>query len=115
MGYSTPSQNLPLTNLISKANPGIAHYKFYVDDGFSGTNFNRPGFKEMLADIEAGYIKAVIVKDMSLLGRNYLEVGMYTEIMFPEKDIRFIAVHDGVDSDRGDGDLTPFRSITNEW
>lgn len=94
---------------------GIGHYKFYVDDGFSGTNFNRPGFKEMLADIEAGRISTVIVKDMSRFGRNYLEVGMYTEIMFPEKDIRFIAVNDGVDSDQDDGDFTPFRNIINEW
>ncbi len=88
---------------------GIKHYKFYVDDGYSGTNFNRPGFKEMLADIEAGHISTVVVKDMSRFGRNYLEVGMYTEIMFPEKDIRFIAVNDGVDSDRDDSDFTPFR------
>ena len=94
---------------------GIGHYKFYVDDGYSGTNFNRPGFKEMLADIEAGRISTVIVKDMSRFGRNYLEVGMYTEIMFPEKDIRFIAVNDGVDSARDDGDFTPFRNIINEW
>ncbi len=94
---------------------GIKHYKFYVDDGYSGTNFNRPGFKEMLADIEAGHISTVVVKDMSRFGRNYLEVGMYTEIMFPEKDIRFIAVNDGVDSDRDDSDFTPFRNIINEW
>jgi len=93
----------------------IGHYKFYVDDGYSGTNFNRPGFKEMLADIDAGHISTVIVKDMSRFGRNYLEVGMYTEIMFPEKDIRFIAVNDGVDSDRDDSDFTPFRNIINEW
>ncbi len=77
--------------------------------------FNRPGFKEMLADIEAGHISTVIVKDMSRFGRNYLEVGMYTEIMFPEKDIHFIAINDGVDSDRDDSDFTPFRNIINEW
>lgn len=65
----------------------------------------------MLADIEAGQINTVIVKDMSRFGRNYLEVGMYTEIMFPEKNIRFIAVNDGVDSDRDDSDFTPFRNI----
>lgn len=94
---------------------GIGHYKFYVDDGYSGTNFNRPGFQEMLADIEAGHIRTIIVKDMSRFGRNYLEVGMYTEIMFPEKDIRFIAINDGVDSDREDSDFTPFRNIINEW
>jgi len=86
-----------------------------VDDGYSGTNFNRPGFKQMLTDIEAGHIRSVIVKDMSRFGRNYLEVGMYTELMFPEKDIRFIAINDGVDSDRDDSDFTPFRNIINEW
>ena len=69
----------------------------------------------MLADIEAENVCTVIVKDMSRFGRNYLEVGMYTEIMFPEKDIRFIAINDGVDSDQDDGDFTPFRNIINEW
>jgi len=91
------------------------NYKFYVDDGYSGTSFNRPGFQEMLADIEAGYVDCVIVKDMSRFGRNYLEVGMYTEIMFPDKDVRFIAINDGVDSARDDNDFTPFRNIINEW
>lgn len=96
------------------ADHNIGHYKFYVDDGFSGTNFNRPGFKEMLADIEAENVCTVIVKDMSRFGRNYLEVGMYTEIMFPEKDIRFIAINDGVDSeDQSTNDFTPFRNIMN--
>lgn len=94
---------------------GITNYKFYVDDGYSGTNFNRPGFQEMLADIDAGYVDCVIVKDMSRFGRNYLEVGMYTEIMFPDKDVRFIAINDGVDSEREDNDFTPFRNIINEW
>ena len=93
----------------------ITNYKFYVDDGYSGTSFDRPGFQEMLADIEAGYVDCVIVKDMSRFGRNYLEVGMYTEIMFPDKDVRFIAINDGVDSARDDNDFTPFRNIINEW
>lgn len=87
---------------------GITQYKIYKDDGFSGTNFNRPGFKEMLADIEAGLVETVIVKDMSRFGRNYLEVGLYTEIRFPELGVRFIAVNDGVDSDDQMGnDFTP--------
>ena len=90
---------------------GIEQYRYYVDDGYSGTNFNRPGFKEMLADIEAGHVRTVIVKDMSRFGRNYLEVGMFTEIKFPELDVRFIAINDGVDSDRDDSDFTPFRNI----
>ena len=86
-----------------------------ADDGYSGTNFNRPGFQKMMEDIEAGHISMVIVKDMSRFGRNYLEVGMYTEIRFPELGVRFIAVNDGVDSERGDNDFTPFRNIMNEW
>ena len=94
---------------------GINRHKIYKDDGFSGTNFNRPGFKEMLSDIEAGLVGAVIVKDMSRFGRNYLEVGLYTEIRFPELGVRFIAVNDGVDSDDQMGnDFTPFRNIINE-
>ena len=94
---------------------GITNYKIYKDDGYSGTSFNRPGFQEMLADIEAGLVGTVIVKDMSRFGRNYLEVGLYTEIRFPEMGVRFIAVNDGVDSDNQmDNDFTPFRNIINE-
>ena len=93
---------------------GYKNYRFYIDDGISGTTFNRPGFQQMIADIEAGLVKRVI-KDMSRLGRDYLQVGMYTEIMFPEHDIHFIAVNDGVDSTQGDNEFTPFRNIINEW
>ena len=95
---------------------GISSYKVYKDDGWSGTNFKRPGFMEMMADIEAGLVSMVVVKDMSRFGRNYLEVGLYTEIRFPELGIRFIAVNDGVDSeDQLGNDFTPFRNIINEW
>lgn len=95
---------------------GITKYKIYKDDGYSGTNFNRPGFQEMLADIEQGLVYMVVVKDMSRFGRNYLEVGLYTEIRFPEMGVRFVAVNDGVDSDnQADNDFTPFRNIINEW
>lgn len=93
----------------------ITNFKVYKDDGYSGTNFNRPGFQEMLLDIENGNVSMVVVKDMSRFGRNYLEVGMYTEIRFPEFDVRFVAVNDGVDSERDDNDFTPFRNIINEW
>lgn len=93
----------------------ITNFKIYKDDGYSGTNFNRPGFQEMLLDIENGNVSMVVVKDMSRFGRNYLEVGMYTEIRFPEFDVRFVAVNDGVDSERDDNDFTPFRNIINEW
>ena len=75
-------------------------------------SFNRPGFKEMFSDIEAGIIGTVIVKDMSRFGRNYLEVGLYTEIRFPELGVRFIAINDGVDSeDQSTNDFTPFRNL----
>lgn len=95
---------------------GITNYKVYKDDGYSGTSFKRPGFQEMMADIEAGLVGMVVVKDMSRFGRNYLEVGMYTEIRFPEMGVRFIAVNDGVDSnDQMGNDFTPFRNIINEW
>ena len=89
---------------------GITSYKIYKDDGYSGTNFNRPGFQEMLADIEDGNVSMVVVKDMSWFGCNYLEVGMDTEIMFPDKDVRFIAVNDGVDSDREDKSIRKKRA-----
>ena len=90
----------------------ISSYKVYKDDGWSGTNFKRPGFMEMMADIEAGLVSMVVVKDMSRFGRNYLEVGLYTEIRFPELGVRFIAVNDGVDSeDQLGNDFTPFRNI----
>lgn len=93
----------------------FTNIRYYVDDGFSGTNFNRPGFQKMLEDIEAGYVTTVIVKDMSRLGRNYLQVGYYTDSYFPEHNVRFIAINDGVDSEVGEDDFTPFRNIMNEW
>lgn len=88
---------------------------FYVDDGYSGTNFNRPAFQRMLGDIESGKVKTVIVKDMSRFGRNYIMVGYYTEILFEQKGIRFIAVNDMVDSKQEGDEFTPFRNIINEW
>ena len=88
---------------------------FFVDDGITGTTMKRPGFQKMLTAIEAGYISAVFVKDLSRLGRNYIEVGKLTEEFFPQHDVRLIAVSDGVDSDEGDNEFTPFRNIMNEW
>ena len=90
---------------------GYTNIQFYIDDGVSGTTFNRVGFQSMIADVETGKVKRVIVKDMSRLGRDYLQVGMYTEIFFPEHDVHFIAVNDGVDSNQEDNEFTPFRNI----
>ncbi len=95
---------------------GFPNPRYYVDDGWSGANFNRPSFQKMIADIDDGRIGTVIVKDMSRFGRDYLNVGMYTEMRFPEMGVRFIAVSDGVDSDNAStNDFTPFRNIMNEW
>ncbi len=94
---------------------GYANIQFYIDDGVSGTTFNRAGFQSMIADVEAGKVKRVIVKDMSRLGRDYQQVGMYMEIFFPEHDVHFIAVNDEVDSNQEDNEFTPFRNIINEW
>ncbi len=94
---------------------GYTDTLFFVDDGITGTTMKRPGFQKMLTAIEAGYISAVFVKDLSRLGRNYIEVGKLTEEFFPQYDVRLVAVSDGVDSDEGDNEFTPFRNIMNEW
>ena len=88
---------------------------FFVDDGYSGTNFNRPSWSELLEKIENGEVSTLIVKDMSRLGRDYLKVGFYTEVLFVEKGVRFIAINNGIDSaNQQDSDFTPFLNIINE-
>ena len=94
---------------------GLDNTHYYVDDGYTGTNFNRPGFQKMIDDIELGYISAVIVKDLSRLGRRYDMVGYYTDTYFPDMDVRFIAVNDNIDSDEGESEIAPFKNIINEW
>ena len=95
---------------------GFRNIRHYTDDGYSGTNFDRPGFNRLIQDVDAGRIGTVIVKDLSRFGRNYLQVGIYTEMKFPEKDVRFIAINNGVDSlQPGGSDFTPFLNIMNEW
>ena len=89
---------------------------FFVDDGFSGVNFNRTGFQALIKEVEAGNVATIIVKDMSRLGRNYLQVGFYTEVLFPQKDVRFLAINNSIDSDNAsDNDFAPFLNIMNEW
>ena len=96
---------------------GFTNLRHYTDDGWSGTNFDRPDWKRMLADIEDGTVGCVIVKDMSRIGRNYLEVGFYTEVLFRKKNVRFIAISNNVDSALNDGsnEFAPFLNIMNEW
>lgn len=95
---------------------GFTNIQVFVDDGYSGTNFDRPDWQRLVALAEDGKIGTVIVKDMSRLGRDYLKVGYYTEVFFPGLDIRFIAVNNGVDSaNQQDSDFTPFLNIINEW
>ena len=95
---------------------GFTNTQFFVDDGYSGTNFNRPDWTRLMALVEDGQVGTIIVKDMSRLGRDYLKVGYYTEMIFPEADVRFIAINNGVDSaSQQDSDFTPFLNIINEW
>lgn len=94
---------------------GMYSYSFYVDDGYTGRNFNRPDFQRMIADIEAGKVNCVITKDLSRFGRNYIEAGSYIGVFFPRHNVRYIAITDGVDSlNRQEMDITPFKNILNE-
>ena len=95
---------------------GFRNIQFFVDDGYSGANFNRPDWQRMISMVENDQIGVLIAKDMSRIGRNYLEVGIYTEVLFPEHNVRFIAVNSGVDSaNQADNDFTPFLNIINEF
>lgn len=93
---------------------GLTDTKYYVDDGYTGTNFNRPGFQQLINDIEIGRVSTVMVKDLSRLGRDYVSVGNYTDSYFPEHNVRFIAVNDAIDSDEGESEIAPFKNILNE-
>ena len=102
---SVANQKRMLSKYAKRITSGNTRY--YVDDGYTGTNFRRPSFQKLLEDIEMGYVTTVIVKDMSRLGRDYLQVGFYTDSYFPEHGIRFIAVNDMVDSDEGENEACP--------
>ena len=93
---------------------GYTNLIHFLDDGISGVTMDRPGFVEMIRQLEQGKAAAVFVKDLSRLGRNYIEVGRLTEEFFPDHDIRLVAVSDGVDSDEGEDDFTPFKNIMND-
>ena len=93
---------------------GLSNTRYYVDDGYTGTNFERPGFQKMIEDIDLGYISTVIVKDLSRLGRRYDMVGYYMDTYFPDRDVRFIAVNDNIDSDEGESEIGWFsRTFTS--
>ena len=111
---SIGNQRALLTEYVQKQ--GWEVVDTYIDDGFSGTNFDRPGFRRMIADIEKGRINLVITKDLSRLGRNYIMCGQYTEIYFPERHVRYIALNDGVDTlnQTSSMDITPFKHILND-
>ena len=114
-GDSNSIQNQRLILERYATDNGFENIKFLYDDGYSGTNFQRPGFQELLTLIESGQVSTLIVKDMSRLGREYLEVGRYTEIVFPSYGVRFIAINDGVDSlYESSNDFTPMRNWFNE-
>jgi len=87
----------------------------YVDDGWSGANFDRPDFNRMIQDIEKRKINCVTTKDLSRLGRNYIKTGYYTEEFFPEMGVRYIAINDSIDTAQQNNDIAPFHNILNEW
>ena len=94
---------------------GFTNCMYFVDDGFSGTNYNRPDFQRLLSMVEEGKVGVIIVKDLSRLGRDYLQTGYYRDVVFPEYDTRFIAINDNVDTANGDNEFAPFKDIINEW
>ncbi len=121
--FSKDEVNQGISNSIANQKKMLMSYakenrfpnpQFYIDDGFTGTNFNRPDFQRMFTDIKNGKIKTVIVKDMSRFGREYLQVGILTELKLPEYGVRLIAINDGYDSINGDNEFAPFRNILNE-
>ena len=111
--YSVANQKKLLTKVAKEL--GYTNLVHFFDDGISGVTMNRPGFKEMIQEIEKGHGSAVFVKDLSRLGRNYIEVGKLTEEFFPEHSIRLVAVSDGIDTNEGENELAPIRNLFNEW
>ena len=111
--YSIQNQKKLLTKVAKEK--GYTHLIHFYDDGISGVTMERPGFKAMLAEIEQGKASAVFVKDLSRLGRNYIEVGKLMEEFFPEHNIRFVSVSDNIDTDEGENELAPIKNLFNEW
>ena len=114
---SIKNQRTLLTQYVEKMGSDYKLIDIYIDQGFTGTNFNRPDFQRMIKDIELGKINMVITKDLSRLGRDYIETGEYIEKWFPEKNVRYVSVTDGIDTfanNNGNNDIAPFKSILND-
>ena len=114
---SIKNQKTLLTEYVQNLGWEYRLIDIYIDQGFTGTNFNRPDFKRMIKDIELGKINMVITKDLSRLGRDYIETGEYIEKWFPEHDVRYVSVTDGIDTfatNNGNNDIAPFKSILND-
>ena len=114
---SIKNQRTLLTKYVENLGWNYKLIDIYIDQGFTGTNFNRPDFQRMIKDIEFGKINMVITKDLSRLGRDYIETGEYIEKWFPEKNVRYISVTDGIDTfanNNGNNDIAPFKSILND-
>lgn len=93
---------------------GYSIYEVYIDDGYSGLNYDRPDFQRLLNDIDSGKVNLVVTKDLSRLGRDYIQTGYYTDIYFQRKKVRYIAVNDNVDTQKADNDIAPFKNILND-
>ena len=98
------------------AKNGFGNIRHFQDDGYSGSNWDRPGWTELITEVQAGNVSVCLVKDMSRVGRDYLQVGFYTEVLFRQKGVRFIAVSNGIDSANSEsGEFAPFLNIMSEW
>lgn len=109
---SIKTQKIMLEEYVKEK--GFNIYDYYIDDGYSGLNFNRPAFQRMIKDIEAGFVNLVITKDLSRLGRDYIMTGYYNEIFFPNHNVRYISINDNVDTLYDNNDIAPFKNILND-
>ena len=114
---SIKNQRTLLTEYVQKLGRECKLIDIYIDQGYTGTNFNRPAFQKMIRDINSGKVNMVVTKDLSRLGRDYIETGEYIEKWFPENNVRYVSVTDGIDTfetSNGNNDIAPFKSILND-
>lgn len=114
-GESNSIQNQKRILLEYAEAHNLPNPQFYIDDGWSGANFDRPDFKRLISDMEKGRIGVVVTKDLSRLGRDYIKTGEYVELIFPDYNVRYIAVNDNVDTEKGETDMVGFKNLFNEW